>query len=93
MLKEIDFSKSRPFKNHRVNEDGNMELETLVGPVSVMSEDVFFKYKTYMTKTVSEAKQGTMAYSELMSILRKFPIDASSQLSAKQARKKLATTK
>ncbi|OQS00322.1 hypothetical protein THRCLA_21701 [Thraustotheca clavata] len=98
MLDAIDFSamvtEVDHFTGYRINDAGVMELDTVwLGievsswePVCVMAEDVYLKYKQYMMDVAKTVMPGTMAHNEFTAILREFPIDASSQYSAKAAR-------
>ncbi|EQC32457.1 hypothetical protein SDRG_09784 [Saprolegnia diclina VS20] len=98
LLDAIDFSSMVTevdhFQGHRINEAGIMELDTVwLGiegsswkPVTIMAEDVYLKYKQYMSKACAQVQPGTMAHNELTAILREFPTDASSQYAAKAAR-------
>ncbi|OQR90525.1 hypothetical protein ACHHYP_05453 [Achlya hypogyna] len=90
MVTEVDH-----FQGYRINDAGIIKMDTVwLGiegsswePVSVMAEDVYLEYKQYMQVVDTKTKPGTMAHKELTAILREFPIDASSQYTAKVARK------
>ncbi|OQR81194.1 hypothetical protein ACHHYP_16665 [Achlya hypogyna] len=65
MAPEVDH-----FQGHRINETGVMELDTVwLGiegsswePVAIMTEDVYLRYKQYMSKVALQVQPGTMAH-------------------------------